>query len=96
MANNNLKKPFKALPAFLNHGIVELVEVDLARQGRNGHARTFAFKNVAEVLKVRIAAAHTAVAEFEGRDIGRKDDFIGGIAGVGRQAMSLRIADLEG
>lgn len=59
--------------------VAESVCEDLARQRGDRDARALAFKDIAEVLEVGVAAAYDGVFQFEGGDIGAADDFIGGV-----------------
>lgn len=52
VTDDNLEEPFQTFPALFDNGVVELVEVDLSRQWRNGDAGALTLKNIAEVLKV--------------------------------------------
>lgn len=52
MANDNLEEPLQSFPALLDNGVVELVEIDLARQWGNGDAGALTLEDIAEVLKV--------------------------------------------
>jgi len=54
----------------LNHIITEAVGEDLSRQRWDRNARTLPLEDIAEVLEVRIASAHTAVTELEGWYVG--------------------------
>lgn len=65
MSNNNLEESLQTFPALFNDSVVELVEVDLSWQWGDGDACAFTLKDVAEVFKVRITAAHAAVAQLE-------------------------------
>ena len=78
----------------LNHIVVEPVGEHFARQGRNGHASGFTFEDVAEVFKVRIAAAHRRDFELECGNVGPTDDFVVCVH-ASRSAMGLRVLDLQ-
>lgn len=95
MANNDFQKAFQSFPALLNDGIVELVEVDLARQWRDGDTCRLALEDVAEVLKVRVAAPHAAVTQLERRYVGAEGNLVGRISRARRQAVGLWVFDLE-
>jgi len=69
MSYHNLQKPLQSLPALLDNGVVEFVEVDLARQRWYRDSSTFALQDVAKVFKVTVAAADGTVAQFEARDV---------------------------
>ena len=84
VADDDLEEALQPLAAVLDDGVVELVEVDLARQRGDGHARRLALQDVAEVLKVRVAAAHGRGAQLERGDVGRQGDQVGRVAGRGR------------
>ena len=66
----------------------------LARQRRNRHPRALALQDLAEVFKVRVAAADDRVAQLEGGDVGARVDLVGGVHCAGRGAVGLRIFDL--
>jgi hypothetical protein len=51
----------------------------LPRQRRNRDPRAFTLKYVAEVFKVRVAAADYRVAQLEGGDVGARVDLVGGV-----------------
>ena len=70
MANDDLEESLQALSALLDHGIVEFVKVDLSGQRRDSNASALTLEDIAEVFKVRITAAHAAVAQLERGDVG--------------------------
>jgi hypothetical protein len=67
MTNNDLEKLFKTCATALDDVVAEAIGEDLARQGWNGYPGALALEDVAEVLKVRVAAANTALAQLECR-----------------------------
>lgn len=79
MARYDLQKPLKSLTSVLDHIIAKPVCEDLPRQRRDGHARALALQDIAEVLKVRVAASHDRVLELEGGDVGAADYLVGGV-----------------
>lgn len=93
MADHNLQEPLQPLPPMLNHIITKAVRKYFPRQGRNRDPRALPLQNVAEVFEVRVAAAHAAVQQFEGGDVGSADDFVVGVH-VARGAVSLWVFDL--
>jgi hypothetical protein len=93
MAHHNLQEPLQALPPMLNHIIAKAVREDLPRQGRDGDAGALPLETVAEVFKVGISPADTAVAEFEGGDVGAADNLVVCVH-VATVAMSAGISDL--
>lgn len=82
MTNHNLQKPLEPFPPLLDHSIVKLVEVHFSRQRGDCDARALPLEYVAEVLKVAVAAADGAVAQFEGGDVCVEGYEVGGIARV--------------
>lgn len=93
MADHDLQEPLQALPPMLNHIVAEPVRKHLPRQRRNRHPRALPLQNVAEVLKIRVAAAHAAVQQLERGDVGSADDFVVRVH-VARRAVGLWILDL--
>lgn len=57
VSHHNLQKPLKALATVLNNVVGEAVGEHLAGQWRDGDSCGFALEDVAEVLKVGVAAA---------------------------------------
>ena len=80
MSDNDLEESLQPFPTLLNDGIVKLVEVHLAGQRRNGDAGTLALEDVAEVFKVRVTAAHAAVAQLERGNVRAQSDLIGRVS----------------
>ncbi len=78
----------------LNHIVAEAVGKHLPRQRRDGDARTLPLEDVAEVLKVGVAAAHDGGAELEGGDVGAGVDLVGGVHGARGGAVGLGVFDL--
>lgn len=79
MSNHNLQEPLQALSPMLNHIITKPVRKDLSRQRRNRNPRRLPLQDIAEVLKVRVAPPHTAVAEFERGNIRATYDLVVGV-----------------
>lgn len=77
----------------LDHIITKAVCKDLAGQRWDRNSRRLALQDVAEVLEVRIASAHAAVAEFEGGDVGAANDLVVCVH-VAAHAMSAGVLDL--
>lgn len=73
MAGDNLQKPLQPFPAVLDNIIREPIRKHLPRQRGNGDARALPLEDIAEVLEVRVAAAHDRVLQFEGGDVGAAD-----------------------
>lgn len=63
----------------LDHVVAEAIGEDLAWQWGNSNACALAFEDIAEVLKVGVAAAHDGMFQLEGRDVGTADNFVRGI-----------------
>lgn len=82
MADDDAEELLEAGAAALDDVVGEAVGEDLARQGGDGDAGALALEDVAEVLKVAVAAADGAVAQFEGGDVGVEGYEVGGIARV--------------
>lgn len=79
----------------LDHIITEPICEYFSRKRGDRDARALTLQNVAEVFKVRVAAADGGVFEFEGRDVGSTDYFVVGVHGA-RGAVRLGISDLFG
>lgn len=94
MSYHNLQKPLQTLPALLYDGVIELVEVDLARQWWYRDSSTFALQDIAKVFKITVPAADRAVAQLEARDVCRHGDEIRRVSRIRCQAMCLRVFDL--
>jgi len=80
MTDDDLQKPLEPLPSLLDDRVVKLVEVHFAWQWRDRDASALALEDIAEVLEVAVAAAHGAVAELEGGDVGREGYEVGRVA----------------
>lgn len=93
MAYHNLEELLQPRPSALNHVIAESVREHLAGQRRYGDARTLALQNVTEVLEVGVPAAHGALPQLEGGDVGPADDLVVGVHGAA-DAVRSGIADL--
>jgi hypothetical protein len=79
MANHDLQKPLQALPAMLNHIVAKPIRKHLSRQRRDRDARALALQDVAEVFEIAVPAAHAAVSQLEGRDVGPAEDLVVGV-----------------
>lgn len=95
MAHHNLEKLLEPLAAALDDVVAEAVREHLAWQRRDRNARALALKYVAEVLKVRVAAANGALPQLEGGDVGAADNLIVRVH-VAADAVRARVADLLG
>lgn len=78
----------------LNHIVAEAVREHLAWQRGDGDARTLALQDVAEVFEVRVAAAHAAMAQLEGGDVGATYDLVVCVHAP-TYAVCARVLDLE-
>jgi len=81
MTHDDLEEALQPAAPLLDYRVVEAVQVNFAGQGRDADAGGFALEQVAEDFEVRVAAADFGAAEFEGRDVGRQADEVGGVAG---------------
>jgi len=77
----------------LDHIIAKPVREDLPRQRWDRDARGFPLQDVAEILKVGISTAHTAVSELERRDVGAAEDLVIGVH-VAAHAVGSWVLDL--
>ena len=93
MSDDDLEEALEALAAVLDDVVAEAVGEDFPRQGGNVDARALALEDVAEVLEVGVAAAHRAVLQLEGGDVGPAHDLVVGVH-VARRAVRLRVAHL--
>ena len=93
MSHHNLEELLQPGPAALDHVVTEPVGEHLARQRRDRHAGALPLQDVAEVLKVRVAAAHSRLSQLEGRDVGATYDLVVGVH-VPADAVSSGVADL--
>jgi len=91
---HNLQEPLKTLTPVLNDVVTEPVREHLTRQRGNSNSRALALEDIAEILKVGVAATHDRVLQLEGRDVGSADDFVRGVHVPGC-AMGLGVADLD-
>lgn len=98
MTHDDLQKPLQPPTPLLNHRVVETVQVDFPRQRRDADAGGFALEEVAEDFEVRVSTADFGAPEFEGGDVGREADEVGGVAGGrgGGWLVGLRVGDLIG
>lgn len=94
MADDDLEELLEAGAAALDDVVGEAVGEDLAGQGGDGDAGALALEDVAEVLEVAVAAAHAALAQLEGGDVGAADDLVVGVH-VARGAVGARAAHLD-
>jgi len=60
----------------LDHIVAEAIRKDLSGQGWDRDPRALPLKYVAEVFKVRVAAAHAGLPQFEGGDVGLAEDLV--------------------
>lgn len=93
MSRHNLQEPLKPLTSVLNDVVTEPVRKHLAGQRGNSHPRALALEDIAEILKVGVAAAHDRVLQLERGNVGPADDLVGSVHVPGC-AMGLGIADL--
>lgn len=93
MPRDDLQKALEALAAVLDDVVTEPVGEDLAGQRGDGDTGTLALQDIAEVLKVGVAAAHHRVLQLEGGDVGAADDLVRGVHIPGG-AVCLGIANL--
>lgn len=94
VSGHNLQEPLQSLAAMLDHVVAEAVGEHLARERGDGDARALSLQDIAEVLKVRVAAAHDGVFELEGGDVGAADDLVRGVHVAGC-AVGLGVAHLD-
>jgi hypothetical protein len=78
----------------LNHIVAESVREHLAWQRWDRDPRALALQDIAEVFEVRVATAHTAMAQLEGRDVCATNDLVVCVHAA-TYAMGARILDLE-
>jgi hypothetical protein len=95
MANHNLQKPLQALSAMLDHIVAEPIRKHFSRQRRDRDARALALQDVAEVFEVAVPAAHAAVPQLEGRDVGPAEDLVVGVHAAAH-AVGAGVFDLRG
>lgn len=93
MAHDDLQEALQALPPMLNDIVAEAVREDLPRQRRDRDARALALQDVAEVLEVAVPAAHAAVPQLEGRDVGAAQDLVVRVHAAAH-AVGARVLDL--
>jgi len=96
MTDDNLEETLQSLAPLLNNGVVEFVKVNLSRKRGDGDAGAFTFEDVAEVFKVGVTTADTALAELKTGNVCRESDLISCIARRGCEAVCLRVAHLVG
>ena len=70
VSSDDGEKPLEALMPALDGFLREPVSEDLAREGRDVHARQLALEDIAKGLEVGVTAAHDGVAKFESGDVG--------------------------
>lgn len=93
MTDNDLEELFQTGSAALDYIVAESVGKDLSRKRWDGDTCALALENVAKVLKVRVSAAHAALSELEGGDVGAAEDLVVGVHGTSH-AVSSRVANL--
>ena len=79
MAHDDLQEPLQTLAAVLYDVVAETICEHFPGERRNVHARALALEDIAEVLEVGVAAAHGAVLELEGGDVGPAHDLVVGV-----------------
>lgn len=94
MANDDLQEALQSLTAMLDDIVAEAVGEDLAWQRRDCDPGRLALENIAEVLKVGVAPAHTTMSQLKGGDICSADDLVVGIH-IAAHTVRTRILDLE-
>jgi hypothetical protein len=94
MPDHDLQEPLQALTSVLDDVVAEAVGKHLSRQRGDGDAGGLALEDVAEVLKVRVAAAHDGGAQLEGGDVGAGMDLVARVHGAWGGAVGLRVFDL--
>lgn len=95
MSDDDAQELFEARAAALNDVVAEAVREYLAGQGRDGDTGALALEDVAEVLKVGVAAAHARGAELERGDVGAADNLVVGVHAAAH-AVGSGVADLRG
>lgn len=91
--DDDLEELFQAGAAALDDVVAEAVGEDLSRERGDGDAGALALEDVAEVLKVGVAAADAALAQLEGGDVCAAEDLVVGVH-VAAHAVGSRVADL--
>lgn len=93
MSRDNLKETLETFSAVLDDIVTEPIGEHFAWQWGYCDARAFALQDIAEVLEVRVAAAHDGMFQFEGGDVGSAYDLVRRVHVPGG-AMGLGVADL--
>jgi hypothetical protein len=93
MSSDNLEEPLQTLTPVLDDIVAEPVGENLSRERGYRDARAFALQDIAEVLEIRVAAAHDGVFKFEGGDVGSAHNLVRRVH-VARGAVGLRVTDL--
>lgn len=93
VADNDFEELLEAGAATLDNVIGEAVGEDLAGERGDGHARTLALEDVAEVLEVAVAPAHRRLPKLESGDVGPAHDLVVRVH-ITRRAVRARVADL--
>lgn len=94
MSHHNLQEPLQTFPPMLNHIVAKAVREHLAWQRWDRDPRALALQDVAEVFEVRVAAAHAAMAQLEGGDVGATYDLVVCVHAP-TYAVRARVLDLE-
>lgn len=93
MPHDDLEELLQTRPAALDHVVAKPVGEHLAGKRGDGHAGALPLKDVAEVLKVRIAAAHRRLPQLEGGDVGATYNLVVGVH-VAADTVGSGVADL--
>jgi len=76
VSHHDLHEPLQPLSPVLDHIVAEAIRKDLSGQGWDRDPRALPLKYVTEVFKVRVAAAHAGLPQFEGGDVGLAEDLV--------------------
>lgn len=95
MTDDDTQELLETGAAALDDIVAEAVREDLAGERGDGDAGALALEDIAEVLKIGVAAADTRGAELEGGDVCAADDLVVGVHAA-THAMGSRVADLFG
>lgn len=93
MSGDDLEEALQTFAAMLDDVVAEPVGENLPWQWGYRDTRAFALEDIAEILEIRVTAAHDGVFQFEGGDVGPAHNLVRRVHVAGC-AMGLGVADL--
>lgn len=92
VSGDDLEEALQTFAAMLDDVVAEPVGENLPWQWGYRDTRAFALEDIAEILEIRVTAAHDGVFQFEGGDVGPAHNLVRRVHVAGC-AMGLGVAD---